>query len=368
MNVEGGSDSVGIVQDHLVQRGGAERVLLSMAKAFPAARIYTSFYWPEACFPEFADLDIKRMSIDRVPGLRRHHRAALPFLPFAFDHLRIKADVVVCASSGWAAGARTSGRKVIYFQSLARWLHEPETYLSGSGIVAKIGNRAVRKRLIAWDRAAVRSGDQHFACSNSMATRASELYDVAVKILPPPVVVRPEGATTPIAGISAGFVLCPCRLIAYKNVDVVIDAFRARTDDHLVVAGDGPEERRLRATAPPNVTFVGAVDDGAMRWLYRNCRSVVSAAIEPFGLVTLEANAFGKPVAALDDGGFRDTVVPGHTGFLFPAGGADAVCAGLDAVDAHVFRADDLRHHAAQWSEPAFIRRIRAAIDLPAVA
>ena len=95
-----------LVHDYLTQRGGAERVVLSLAEAFPGAPVYTSLTTRPGTFPEFADLDVRTLPLDRVALLRRHHRLALPLLAPAFSSLRVDAEVTVCSSSGWAHGAR----------------------------------------------------------------------------------------------------------------------------------------------------------------------------------------------------------------------------------------------------------------------
>ncbi len=354
--------SVAFVQDHLVQRGGGERVLLSMVKAAPGAPIFTSFYWPEATYPELAALDIRPAAIDRVPGLRRRHRATLPVLPFVFDRMRLDADVVVCGTSGWAAGARVRGRKILYFHSLARWVHERDDYLAASGLGPRVAATVLAPWLRRWDRAAVTSAHRHLVYSSSMRAAVARVYGIDAEILPPPVVVDVDGDAREPAPIGSDFMLCPCRLMAYKHVDTLIDAFRERPDDRLVVAGGGPEEARLRALAPANVTLVGQVDDAAMRWLYRHCRAVVSAANEPFGLVTLEANAFGKPASVVRAGGFTDTVLEGVTGTFFDALEPKAISAAIDEVSRLSIDADLLRRHAARWSEEAFVANLRAII------
>lgn len=354
--------SVVLVQDHLVQRGGAERVLLSMSKALPGAPIYTSFYWPEACYAEFERLDVRPARIDRLPSLRQRHRLTLPVLPFVFDRMRIDADVVVCGTSGWAAGARVSGRKILYFHSLARWLHEREGYLAESPLVQRVGSNALAPWLRRWDRAAVESGHRHLVYSSSMVTEVRRVYGIEAEVLAPPVNVDADGAERAPADLKPEFFLCPCRLMSYKNVDAVIEAFRARPGERLVVAGGGPEEERLRALAPSNVTLLGQVDDAAMRWLYRRCRAVVSAAFEPFGLITLEANAFGKPASALRRGGFEDTVVEGSTGTFFDELTPSSINTALDALDALTPDEDALRAHAAQWSEARFVARLQQIV------
>ncbi|MBA2626113.1 MAG: glycosyltransferase family 4 protein, partial [Acidimicrobiia bacterium] len=103
-----------LVHDYLTQRGGAERVVLAMAKAFPGAPLHTSLYDADGTFPEFAALPVNTQAVDRVGSLRQRHRLALPFLATTFSRLFIQADVLLCSSSGWAHGARTSGRKVVY--------------------------------------------------------------------------------------------------------------------------------------------------------------------------------------------------------------------------------------------------------------
>jgi len=353
---------VALVQDHLVQRGGGERVLLSMCRALPSAPVYTAFYWPEACYPEFTYVDVRPLPIDRVPGLRKRHRMSLPLLPLAFDRLRVDAEVVVCGTSGWAAGARTEGRKILYFHSLARWIHERETYLAGRGLVEAAGLASMSSVLRRWDERAVRSGDRHLVYSSAMADQVRAVYGIEADVLPPPVTVDPHGFAAAPADLESGFVLCPCRLMAYKNVDVVIEAFAQRPGDRLVVAGGGPEEERLRAMAPKNVTLVGQVDDPAMRWLYANSRAIITAAFEPFGLVTLEGNAFGRPAIALRHGGFRDTVIEGETGIFFDELTPAAVAAAVDEVDNIDFDPSVLEAHAELWSEDAFVARLQRIV------
>lgn len=122
---------VAIAHDYLTQRGGAERVVLSMLEASPDATVHTTLYDPEGTFPEFRDVDIRVSPLNRVGPLRRHHRAALPFLPFASSALRIDADLVIASSSGWAHEFPTTGHTLVYCHAPARWLYQSERYLGG---------------------------------------------------------------------------------------------------------------------------------------------------------------------------------------------------------------------------------------------
>ena len=121
-----------IVHDYLTQRGGAERVVLSMHRAFPEAPIYTSLYEPDLTFPEFRDVDVRPSYLNRSRFLRRRHRLSLPLLAHAFSKMEVNEEIVVCSSSGWAHGIHTTGTKLVYCHSPARWLYKRADYFRKS--------------------------------------------------------------------------------------------------------------------------------------------------------------------------------------------------------------------------------------------
>ena len=132
---------VAIAHDYLTQRGGAERVVLAMARAFPEARIHTTLYDPEGTYPEFADHDIVTSPLNRIGPVRRDHRLGLPLLaPRRLRPFEVDADVVLVSSSGWAHGFRHTGRTLVYCYSPARWLYQTDTYLGGPA--EPLGDRA----------------------------------------------------------------------------------------------------------------------------------------------------------------------------------------------------------------------------------
>ena len=159
------------------------------------------------------------------------------------------------------------------------------------------------------------------------------------------------------------------RLVAYKNIDAVIDAFAAMPDLELIVAGDGPERERLRAKAPPNVRFVGFVTDDDLRDLMASARAFVFAAEEDFGIVTVEAQAEGTPVLVLGRGGSRETVVtegPDRTGMFFERAEPTLI---VDCVREFVRIEDSLsrqacRQQAENFSAERFRRKLMSVIDV----
>ena len=349
---------VALVHDYLTQRGGAERVVLSLSEAFPDAPIHTALYDPDGTFPEFAGLDVRTLPIDRIGILRRQHRLALPVLAPSFSLLTVEAEVVVCSSSGWAHGARVSGRKVVYCHTPARWLYQTDRYLDGSSRWASATLSLMAPSLRRWDHKAAASAHRYLVNSTAVRQRVADLYGIDAEVVPPAVEVDPEGAQTAAAGIEPGYLLCVSRLLAYKNVQEVTEAFRLLPDQRLVVVGSGPLADTIRAGAPANVTVLGRVDDATLRWLYRSCAGLVAASHEDFGLTPVEAASFGKPTAALKWGGFLDTIVEGTTGVFFARPEPRLIADAVAQLTTTAWSATALSHHAETYSAARFTQRI----------
>ncbi len=353
---------VAIVHDYLTQRGGAERVVLALARALPGAPVYTSLYDPAGTFPEFGHMDVRTSALDRLTVVRKHHRAALPLLAPAMGSLRVDAEVAVCSSSGWAHGAPVSGSKLVYCHAPARWLYQTRRYLSGMPPAARPALAALAPALRRWDRRAAIGADRYLANSSAVAAQVRAIYGIEAEVVPPPVTVDVFGERRPVAGLDGGFFLCVSRLLAYKNVDAVVDAFSRLRGERLVVVGDGPMRNQLAAAAPPNVTFLGQVDDAQLRWLYRSSRALVSASYEDFGLTPVEAAAFGRPSAVLRWGGFLDTLVEGETGVYIERPDGPGVAEAVGLLLESDWAPDRLRAHADRYAQVHFARRIQAEL------
>jgi exopolysaccharide biosynthesis polyprenyl glycosylphosphotransferase len=354
--------TVAIAHDYLTQRGGAERVVLTLANAFPGSPVLTSLYDAAGTYPEFADLPICSTGIDRYEPFRRNHRMALPLLARTFSSLVAPADVVVCSSSGWAHGIRAEGRKVVYCHNPARWLYQTDGYEPGRGGMARAAMGVLERRLVTWDRLAALSADRYLANSTVVRDRIRTAYGIDAEVLHPPPGLDPAGPQVPVAGLDAGFLLCVSRLISYKNVDAVVEAMRTLGDQSLVVVGTGPDAARLQADAPSNVFFAGSVSDAELRWLYANAAAHVLASYEDFGLSPLEAASFGKPSALLRYGGFLDTLDEGTTGVFFDEPEPDAIAGAVRELLDTSWREDDIVDHADRFSERRFVERMHEIV------
>jgi glycosyltransferase involved in cell wall biosynthesis len=354
---------VAIAHDYITQRGGAEKVVLAMARAFPDAPIYTLLYNPETTFPEFANLDIRVSPLNRVGVFRRNHRAALPLLAVAASRFPIDADIVITSSSGWAHAFPTMGTKIVYCYTPARWLYQADAYLgSDPSILKRMVLTAVAPRLRQWDKKSAKTAQQYIAISTVVRERIRDTYGLDSDVVPAPYAVDVTMPKTAIPGLRPGFntdfSLCVSRLLPYKNVDKVIEAFRGKPDRQLIVVGSGPENTRLRSTLPSNVVMMSGLSDAELRWLYSRCSNLVAASYEDFGLTPIEAAAFGKPSAVLRFGGYLDTVIEGVTGEFFAEPTPAAISDALDRVEARRWDAAEIAHHVERFEENRFAQRL----------
>lgn len=364
---------VALAHDYLTQHGGAERVVLDLATAFPGAPIFTTLYDRSGTFPEFGDYQIHTSVLDRVRLLQHHHRLAFPLLAPAVSSMMIDADLLIASSSGWAHAIRTTGTKIIYCHAPARWLYQSKNYLGRSDAARGLSSRISRStataalgllsgQLRAWDRRAASRADHYIANSTTTQRAIREAYGIDAPVLPPPPALTQAGPDELIGKVEPGFVLCVARLLPYKNVDAVIKAIGLLPDTRLVVVGTGPDECRLAAlaaqVAPGRVTLAGRVSDAQLRWAYRNCASLAAASIEDYGLTPLEAAAFGKPTAALQAGGYLDTIIDGRTGLFFESLDPAVIADALRSAVEHRWDSDVLVAHADSFSGSHFRARL----------
>jgi glycosyltransferase involved in cell wall biosynthesis len=227
---------------------------------------------------------------------------------------------------------------------------------------------AAAPALRSWDARAARSADQYLANSTTVAARIKRVYGIDADVVPAPVPDLTTGVREPVEGVRPGFVLSVGRLLPYKNVHIVVEAFAKLPDQRLVVVGDGPERARLAQLAGPNVTLVGEVSDAPLRWLYERSAGVVSASHEDYGLTPLEANSFGKPCAVLRAGGFIDTVVDGRTGIFFDEPTPLAAGGALSRMLGHAWSTETLTTEATKYASAVFIRAMTEQCGGPPVS
>jgi len=324
------TEEIAIAHDYLTQRGGAERVVLAMHRAFPDAPIYTTLYDPEGTFPEFKDAKIITSPLNKIGYLRRNHRMALPILPFASSFLKVPAERAVVSTTGWAHGFNFAGRKFIYCHSPARWLYLSDQYLGEKSTENVYGKKDV-------------------------------------PIFFPPHSVDTTAPVEPIPGLeefteSDDYFLIVSRLLPYKNVDKAVEACN-ELGKKLLVIGRGPEKERLEALAGPTIRIASGVSDAQLRYAYRHCLALLAISYEDFGITPLEAGASGKAVIAYRAGGFLDTIQEGKTGMFINQPTVEQLVEALKAFNPDDWDADYIREHVDGFSEARFISRLKTYVQ-----
>ena len=317
---------------------------------------------------------IRTSFIQGLPFGVSHVQQYLPLLPLAIEQLDLGAFPLVLSSSHLVAkGVLTSPDQchISYVHTPVRYAWDQmHAYLRQSALARRGLGPLIRwqlHRLRQWDVLSGQRPDRLIANSRFTAARISRFWGRDAAVVHPPVAVERFHWDQPRDDVY----LCLCRLVPYKRVDLVVEAFN-RTGLPLVVIGDGPERSRLEAMAAPNVRLLGRLPQGEVNaWLAR-CRAYVYAGLEDFGIAPVEAMAAGAPVIGLGQGGLLDTVRclhrdDGHpTGLLFPEQSAACLAEALETFEARqLWRqlpADRQRAWAEQFGPERFQQRMAAVI------
>lgn len=362
---------VAIVHDWLYVLGGAERVLTEILKCFPDADVFSLF---DALSAEdkakIGVRTIKTSFLQKMPFIARSHRLWLPLMPLAIEQLDLSSyDLVISSSYAVAKGVITGPNQlhVAYVHSPMRYAWDLQNeYLrqmkAETGLKSAI-IRMIMHHMRIWDARTAHGPDVLLANSLFVARRIKKFYGRTAQIINPPVDLSP--AQTEVT--RKNYFFAASRLVIYKNIHLIVEAFSKTPDLNLIVAGAGPMADQLKNIAGPNIAFKGFVSDAEMRLLMREARAFVFAAEEDFGIVPVEAQAEGTPVLALGRGGALETVKSeglDKTGMFFSAPTPESIIACVRAFIAHEaeFSRIACREQAERFSAARFRKQFTEAI------
>jgi glycosyltransferase involved in cell wall biosynthesis len=362
-----------IVHDWLVNYAGAERVLEQMLAVYPEADLYSLIdFVPEVERGFLGGRKVHTSFLQRLPGMRRRYRNSLPLMPLAIEQFDLSGyDLVLSSSYAVAKGVLTGPDQLhlcmCYSPMRYAWDLQHQ-YLRETGLDRGLKGALARwmlHRLRIWDQRTASSVDGFIAISRFIARRIWKVYRRESSVIYPPVDV--EGFTP--QGARENFYVTASRMVPYKRIDLIVDAFAAMPERELVVIGDGPEGKRIRAKSAPNVRFLGQPAFTELRDHLRRARAFVFAAEEDFGIAPLEAQACGTPVIAFGRGGVRETVLglddPHPTGVFFEQQTVTSLVAALERFDreGHRITPDHCRANATRFSAERFRTELRAYVD-----
>lgn len=362
---------VAIVHHWFVTRGGGERVAECLASIFPEAEIFTLLALPEGIPDGLRGRVFHTSFLQKLPGAARHHRHMMPLYAAATQSLDLRGfDLVLSSDSGPVKGVRLDPGTVhiCYCHSPMRYLYDGfAAYSSQMNWLVRMAFRLSAGRLASWDRKAAGRVTYFLANSHYVAERIQRIYGRASEVIHPPIDLSLARSVSQ----PGQHYLCAGRLVAYKHTALLVEACE-RLGRTLRVAGTGPEETKLRRLASANVRFLGHLDDDALWQEYAECRALLFAADEDFGMVPLEAQACGRPVVCFGVGGSLETVRNGETGVYFAEQTVESVMDAILRFEASEedFRPERIRLWAQQFSTPAFLEAVRKFVvqHVPAAA
>lgn len=344
---------------------GGEKVLLSLARLFPEAPIFTLLHVAGSVDPEIEARDIHTSFVQRLPSVARRYRHYLPLFPMAAERFDLRGfDLVVSSSHCVAKGVRPAPGAVhlCYCHTPMRYVWDRYDDYFGPGRVGLLGRLLLpplAARLRAWDVASAARVHRFAANSAYVADRIRRYYGREAEVIAPPVDTE---FFTPGPDEPGAYDLVVSALAPYKRLELALDAYRG-SGWPLRVVGTGPEEARLRRLAPPEVEFLGRVSDLELREQYRGCRALLMPGVEDFGIVPLEAMACGRPAIVFGEGGGPESVEPGRTGLVFTEPSARALRETVATLTSKAFDRLALRARAEEHRREAFESRIQAFVD-----
>ncbi len=361
--------NVGIVADWFITYAGSEKVVAEFLDVFPEAELYSVVdFLSSENKSHFKNKNITTTFIQNFPFARKKYQSYLPFMPLAIEQLDVsKHDVILSSSHAVAKGVLTGPDQlhISYIHSPIRYawdlqhqyLRESNLHKGFKGLLAKWILHNIR----IWDCRTSNGVDHFIANSKFIARRIKKVYGRNADVIYPPVDV--ERFT--LNENKEQYYFTASRLVPYKRIDLIVEAFSHMKDKKLVIIGDGPEMNKIKAKATSNIEILGYQSNSVMVDYMRNARAFVFAAEEDFGITPVEAQSCGTPVIAYGKGGALETIRPigveKATGVFFYNQDVKSIIDSVNFFEQHSDEIilSDCRLNALKFSEQRFKEEIK---------
>ena len=361
---------VAIVQEWLVTVGGSDKVVKAILDVFPDADIYTLVAKKEVCDELGIPWEKAHTSfIQKMPLGAKKHRAYLPLFPFAIEQFDLRGyDVVISSSHCVAKGVLTKADQlhICYCHSPIRYCWDMyNEYLEESHLDKGFKSWLVRLMLHPirqFDAIAGSRVDYYISNSDYVGQRIRKTYRRKATTIHPNIDI----SNFELCNDKQEYYLASSRLVAYKKIDTIIEAFNQMPDKKLVVIGGGPNLEAYRKLAKDNVTVMGYQPFDVLKDKMQHAKAFVFAADEDFGMIPIEAQSCGTPVIAYGHGGSLETVNGGKTGLFFNEQTPEAIVEAVnrfEAMGSQPFAPADCRQWAEGFSEERFKREIKEFVE-----
>ncbi|GAB3247738.1 hypothetical protein GCM10027347_03570 [Larkinella harenae] len=351
---------IALVHEWLVTFAGSESVVEQMLTLYPQSDLFTLVdFLPESQRPLVQNKRATTSFIQRLPWAKKKYRSYLPLMPLAVEQFDLSGyDVILSSSHAVAKGVLTGPNQlhICYCHSPMRYawdlyhqyLNESGLKKGVSGTVAKLILHYIRL----WDYQSAQRVDHFVANSRYIARRIRKVYGREADVIYPPV----NTDLFTLCQQKDNYYLTASRMVPYKKINLIVEAFAAMPDKRLVVVGDGPDFEKIKRLATPNVELVGFQPNSSLILYMQKAKAFIFAAEEDFGITPVEAQACGTPVLAFGRGGVLESVIDQKTGLFF---GQQQVSALIDCVQRFERSADQfdpvvIHQHAQGFSNENF--------------
>ena len=343
-----------LIYEWLVTHGGGEKTLASIAELFPSpiyALVKDQHYLNNS---PFAQAQVRTSFLQKFPRAERWYRYYLPLFSTAVETFDLSGyDMILSVSHAVAKGGMTQPHQLhlCYCLTPMRYAWDlQQFYLHNLGFVQKSCARMALHQLRKWDVASAHRVDHFATISHYVASRIKRIYGRESEVIYPPVDVEKIA----LCEKKGEYFLTVSRLVPYKNVELIVEAFSKLPDKRLIVIGDGPEMNAIKKKATANVEILGFQPESLVQKYLQQARAFIFAAEEDFGIAPLEAQAAGTPVIALGKGATLETVIDEETGVFFEE---PTICCLIEAIkrfEVLEFDPKKIRKNAERFSTERF--------------
>ncbi|WP_341350738.1 glycosyltransferase family 4 protein [Sabulibacter ruber] len=355
---------VAIVHEWFVDYSGSEKVIEQLLMVFPEANLFAVIdFMPDHLKQHIFHKQVTTTFIQKLPFARKHYRNYLCLMPLAIEQLDVSGyDVVISSSHAVAKGVLTHANQlhICYCHSPARYAWDLyHQYLQESGLQSGLKGllaKLILHRFRAWDVATVNRVDYFIANSRYIARRIKKNYGRESTVIHPPVDV--ENFT--LAPAKEEFYFTASRLVPYKRIDLIVEAFNEMPEKRLIVIGEGPDFNKVKATAGPNVSLLGYQPFNVLKDHLQRAKAFIFAAEEDFGITPVEAQACGTPVIAFGKGGVLETVTS-QTGIFFPSQDKENLKQAVKLFEEKqdLFDQNEIRSSVLRFNQKRFREQVR---------
>lgn len=364
---------IAIIHDWFVTCGGAEKVVAQLLKIYPDADLFSIIdFMPSEERKFLLNKKVTTSFIQKLPFAKKKYRRYLALMPLAIEQLDVsKYDIIISSSYAVSKGIITGPNQlhISYCHSPIRYAWDLQhQYLKEAGFTSGIKSwiaRYVLHKIRIWDYRTANGVDFFIANSRFIGKRIWKVYRRNSDVIYPPVDINGFN----YQGDKQDFYVTASRMVPYKKIDLIVEAFSKMPEKKLYVIGDGPDFKKIEKKAASNVKLLGYQNFEILKKLLQNAKAFVFAAEEDFGITLVEAQACGTPVIAFGKGGALESVRGlkdvDPTGVFYYEQTVDSLIHAIQEFEENqsLIRPGNCRKNAMLFSEERFRRYFKSYVE-----